>query len=110
MRGHLKSVRSAVNRRLLRGTARADLLRGWPVELCDVGSGLELGLPLDALLEEGLRGVRKERLVELVLPFEHFTVDAAIAGRRLSFWVEETEHGFHYLAYVGASQAGPAPR
>jgi len=97
------SIRRAVNRRLLRGKARADLLRGWPVELCDVGGGLELGLPLDGLLDEALRSPREGRLLELVLPFEDAAIDAAIARARLSFWVEETEHGFHYLAYLGAS-------
>jgi hypothetical protein len=100
MQGGAMSIRRAVTRRLLRGTARADLLRGWPLELCDVGGGLELGLPLAGLLDDALRSARAGRLLELVLPFEHATVDAVLAERRFSFWVEETENGFHYLAYV----------
>lgn len=95
------SIRRAVRRRLLRGSPRADLLRAWPLELCDVGGGLELGLPLEGLVEEALRSAREGRVLELVLPFEDEAIDAAIARARLSFWLEESEHGFHYLAYVG---------
>lgn len=97
------SIRRAVRRRLLRGSPRADLLRAWPLELCDVAGGLELGLPLEGLLEEALRSPREGRVLELVLPFEDAAIDAAITRARLSFWLEETEHGYHYLAYVGAA-------
>ncbi|HYV50202.1 MAG TPA: hypothetical protein VFA20_35350 [Myxococcaceae bacterium] len=96
------SIQRAVRRRLLRGSPRVDLLRAWPLELCDVGGGLELGLPLDGLLDEALRSAREGRVLELVLPFEDAAIDAALTRARLSFWLEETEHGFHYLAYVGA--------
>jgi hypothetical protein len=89
-----------VRRRLLRGRSRADLLQAWPLELCDVAGGLELGLPLERLLDEALRSARGGRLLELVLPFEDAAVDAAITRARLDYWLEETEHGFHYLAYV----------
>ena len=95
------SIRRAVRRRLLRGNPRSDLLRAWPLELCDVGGGLELGLPLEELLEEALRSAQEGRVLELVLPFEDAAIDEAITRARLSFWLEETEHGFHYLAYVG---------
>lgn len=97
------SIRRAVRRRLIRGTARADLLRAWPLELCDVGGGLELGMPLGGLLDDAVRSARQGRLLELVLPFEHADIDAALTSARLSYWVEETEHGFHYLAYPSVS-------
>jgi hypothetical protein len=97
------SIRRAVRRRLLRGTPRADLLRAWPLELCDVGGGLELGLPLGGLVDEALRSAQQGRVLELVLPFEDAAIDAAITRARLSFWLEETEHGFHYLAYLAAA-------
>lgn len=96
------SVQRAVSRQILRGRPRSDLLQSWPVELCDLGGGLELGLPLAGLLEEALRSAREGRLLELMLPFEDAAIDEALTRARLSFWLEETEHGFHYLAYVGA--------
>jgi hypothetical protein len=90
------SIRRAVRRRLL---------RAWPLEPCDVGGGLELGLPLAGLLDEALGSAQEGRVLELVLPFEDSTIDAALTRARLSYWLEETEHGFHYLAYMGVEAA-----
>lgn len=94
------SLQRAITRRLLRGKPRPDLLRSWPVDTFDVEAGLELGLPLAGLLEEALRSARAGRLLEVVLAFEDQSIDAALHRARLSFWLEESEHGFHYLAYV----------
>ncbi len=95
-----------MNRRLLQGKPRRDLLRSVAPRVWDLRQAMEQGVPIDGLVARELAELAPGAVLELIVLFQDPRLDRQLASLRLGSWVEESPDAIHYLVYRPSESEG----